>query len=80
MLTIHLTGKIIPDGQLQLEIPNLDEQFTEEEVKELLTFTPTNGAEVVAADLIGDWEHKGITDPVAWVEEQQCKQKERRGW
>ena len=59
MVTIHLKGQITPDGQLlldvpenlppgdinvTLEIPNTDEQFTEEEIKELLTFTPTSGA------------------------------------
>jgi hypothetical protein len=95
MVTIHLKGQVTPDGQLKfevprnlppgdvditLEIPNLDEQFTEDEIKELLTFTPTSGAEVVAAGLIGGWEHKGITDPVEWVEEQRRKQKERRKW
>jgi hypothetical protein len=95
MVTIHLKGQITKDGQLlidipndlppgdvdvTLEIPNLDEQFTEEEIRELLTFTPTSGAEVVAAGLVGGWEDKGITDPVEWVEAQRRKQKERRKW
>jgi hypothetical protein len=95
MVTIHLKGQVMPDGQLvfdpphnlppgevdiTIEVPNLDEQFTEEELKELLTFTPTSGADVVAAGLVGGWEDKGITDPVAFVEELRRKQKERRGW
>ena len=95
MVTIHLKGQITPDGQLlldvpenlppgdinvTLEIPNTDEQFTEEEIKELLTFTPTSGAEVVATGLVGGWEDLNITDPVEWVEEQRRKQKERHQW
>jgi hypothetical protein len=95
MVTIRLKGQITPDGQLlfdvpenlppgdvdiTIEIPNLDEQFTEEEIKELLTFTPTSGAEVVAAGLLGGWEDMNITDPVAWVEELRRKQRERRQW
>ncbi len=85
MLTLHLKGQVTSDGHLvvdlpktlppgdvdiTIEIPNSDEQFTPEEIQELLTFTPTSGADVVAAGLVGGWEHKDITDPVAWVDEQ----------
>jgi hypothetical protein len=95
MVTIHLKGQITPDGQLvfdvpdnlppgdvdiTLEIPNVDEQFTEAEIKDLLTFTPMSGADIVAAGLVGGWEDMNITDPVAWVDEQRRKQKERRKW
>ena len=95
MFTLHLKGQVTLDGQLVFELPeklppgdvditieiqNADEQFTPEEIKELLTFTPTSGADVVAAGLVGGWEDKGITDPVAWVEEQRRKQREQRGW
>lgn len=95
MLTLHLKGQVTSDGQLlvelpeklppgdvdiTIEIPNADEQFTASEIKELLTFTPTSGAEVVAAGLVGGWEDKNITDPVAWVEEQRRKQREQRTW
>ncbi len=88
MLTLHLKGQVTSDGQLlvelpeklppgdvdiTIEIPNADEQFTPEEIKELLTFTPTSGADVVAAGLVGGWEDKGITDPVTWVEEERYK-------
>lgn len=68
--------KDLPPGEVQItiEVPEAgaadSESFTDEEIKDLLTFTPKSGAEVVAAGLIGGWEHKGITDPVAWVEEQ----------
>ena len=95
MFTLHLKGQVTLDGQLVFELPeklppgdvditieiqNADEQFTSAEIKELLTFTPTSGADVVAAGLVGGWEDKGITDPVAWVEEQRRKQREQRGW
>lgn len=95
MVTIRLKGQVTPEGQLlfdvpdnlppgevdiTIEVPNLDEQFTEEEIKELLTFKPASGAEVVAKGLVGGWEHKGITDSVAFVEELRRKQRERRGW
>lgn len=95
MVTIHLKGQVTPDGQLvfdvpddlppgevniTLEIPNTDEQFTEEEINELLTFKPSTGAEIVAAGLMGGWEDMNITDPVAWGEEQRRKQREQKGW
>lgn len=95
MVTIRLKGQVTPDGQLlfdtpkdlppgeveiTIEIPNLDEQFTEEEIQELLTFVPTGGAEIVASGLIGGWEDMNITDPVAWVEELRRKQRDRNQW
>ncbi len=87
---IHLTGKVTEDGELVFDPPkNLppgeaesetaDEQdFTDEEIKELLTFTPKTGKEIVESGLIGGWEDKGITNSVAWVEEQRRKRRERR--
>lgn len=95
MVTIRLTGHVtesgelvfeapknLPPGEVQItiEVPDESESFSEEEVRELLTFTPRSGAEVVAAGLVGGWEHRGITDPVKWVEEQRRKQRERRQW
>lgn len=95
MLTLHLKGQVTPEGQLLVElpeklppgdvdvtinIPDADEQFTPDEIQDLLTFTPTSGADVVAAGLVGGWEDKNITDPVAWVEEQRRKQREQRKW
>lgn len=83
MVTIHLKGHVTPDGQvlfdppqnlppgeinITIEVPNLDEQFTEAEIKELMNFTPITGAEIVAAGLTGGWEDMNISDPVAWVE------------
>jgi len=95
MVTIHLKGRITSDGQLLFDVPedlppgdvditleirDTDEQFTEAEIKDLLTFTPTSGAQIVAEGLVGGWEDMGITDSVTWVEEQRRKQRERRGW
>lgn len=78
--------KDIPSGHVHvtIEMPTADtleaEEFTEEEVKNLLTFTPKTGAEIVAAGLTGGWQDMNITDPVAWVEEQRRKQREARQW
>lgn len=95
MLTLHIKGQVTADGQLVFElpdnlppgdvditidIPDVDEQFTPSEVRDLLTFIPTSGADVVAAGLVGGWEHKNITDPVVWVDEQRRKQREQREW
>ena len=58
----------------------VEPDFTEEEIKELLTFIPTSGAEIAAMGLIGGWEHKGITDSVEWVNEQRRQRRERNKW
>ncbi len=83
--------KNLPPGEVQITIeasaeaaePQSDESpleqdFTDEEIKELLTFTPKSGEEVVERGLTGGWKDMGITDPVAWVEEQRRKQWKRR--
>jgi hypothetical protein len=83
---IFETPKDLPPGDVLITIEPLDarpsdsETFTEDELRDLLTFTPKSGAEVVAAGLTGGWEHKAISDPIEWVEEQRRKQRERRGW
>ena len=78
--------KDLPSGKVHvtIEMPSVDapqvEEFTEEEIKQLLIFTPKTGAEIVAAGLTGGWQDMGITDPVVWVEEQRQKQREARQW
>lgn len=47
-------------------------------VAEALTFTPRLSTEIVGAGLIGGWEHKGITDSVAFVMAQRARRKARR--
>lgn len=74
----------LPPGEvdivLEIHETSIDDlSFTKAEIQDLLTFTPTSGADVVAAGLTGGWEDMGITDPVAWVEEQRRKQRELRG-
>lgn len=76
--------KNLPPGEarITIELPAetpLEQDFTDEEIEELLTFTPKSGKEVVELGLTGGWEDMGITDSVAWVEEQRRKRKERRG-
>ncbi len=76
--------KNLPPGEVQItiEVPREptgeDQSFTDEEIKELLTFEPKTGKEVIEEGLTGGWEDMGITDPVAWVEEQRRKIEERR--
>ncbi len=82
----------IPPGEVELIIRELKPSqednneaeavptWTDEELDELLRPNPhpLTGAEIVAAGLVGGWEHKGITDGQAWVEEVKRKRKERR--
>ena len=85
--------KNLPPGEVQItiEVPSEaaaeasvaaddDQDFTDEEIKEFLTFKPKTGKEIVEEGLIGGWEDMGITDSVAWVEEQRRKQRERNRW
>jgi hypothetical protein len=95
MVTIRLKGQVTPDGQLQfelpdnlppgeveitIEIPDTDEQFTDAEIRDLLTFEPSSGADIIASGLAGGWEDMDISDPVAWVEALRRKQREWRSW
>jgi hypothetical protein len=83
--------KNLPPGEVQITIQigedqftakgpttDDDQDFTNEEIKEFLTFKPKTGKEIVEHGLVGGWEDMGITDSVAWVEEQRRKQRERR--
>jgi hypothetical protein len=76
----------LPPGNVNITIeipdalPEHSVELTHEEMADLLTFTPASGADVVAAGLTGVWQDKGITDSVAWVEEQRRKQQEARQW
>lgn len=78
--------KNLPPGKVEItiEVPRKpapideDQSFTDEEIRELLIFEPKSGKEVIEEGLTGGWEDMGITDPVAWVEEQRRKIEERR--
>jgi hypothetical protein len=78
--------KNLPPGEakITIEVPAnaapLEQDFTDEEIKEMLTFTPKSGKEIVEQGLVGGWEDMGITDSVAWVEEQRRKRRERNRW
>lgn len=66
------------DARITIEVGaqevDLSQQFTDEEIADLLTFTPKSGAQIVAEGLVGGWEHKGIEDSVEFVEELRRKQ------
>ena len=78
----------LPPGDVvvKIEVPAAEEMawesqpWTEEEIRELLTFKGRTGAEIAASGLTGAWKDLGITDSQAWVEEVRRKQRERRGW
>lgn len=72
-------GEVEITIEVQREIP-LEQDFTDEEIKELLTFIPKSGKEIVESGLAGGWEDKGISDPVAWVDELRRKERERNRW
>lgn len=79
--------KNMPAGEVEVTIQSLAEQspiiaeeedFTPQEIEELLTFEPTSGADVVAMGLVGGWEDLNIDDPVKFVEEIRRKAETRR--
>ena len=81
--------KDLPPGEVQITIEakaeapaevDADQDFTDEEIKELLTFTPTSGREVIELGLTGAWADMGITDSEEWVQEQRRKRRERGQW
>lgn len=83
--------KDLPPGEVQItiEVPReaeaeasaeADQDFTDDEIRELLTFTPLSGKEVIELGLTGGWADMGITDSEAWVQEQRRKRRERRQW
>ncbi len=76
----------LPTGEIRvrLEIPDTElpweeRPWTEDEIRELLTFHPATGAEIVASGVVGAWADLNITDSVAWVEEVRRKEEEQRG-
>ena len=92
MKIVELNGQITEEGELKLDLPSglpagevwvtieIPEEpaWTEDELKRALEITPMTGAEIIAAGLTGGWADQGITDSVAWVEEQRRKRRERR--
>jgi len=78
--------KNLPPGEakITIEVPTegapLEQDFTDEEIKEFLTFKPKTAQEIVEHGIIGGWEDMGITDSVEWVEELRRKQRERNRW
>lgn len=52
------------------------EEWTIEEIYQLMQPEPMTGAEIVASGLTGGWKDDNITDGAAWVREQRRKRKE----
>ena len=59
---------------------NLADLPSNDTVAEALPSGPLTGAEIVARGLTGGWKDLGITDSIAWVEEQKRKRRERHQW
>jgi len=71
------------ENQEASKLPWEERPWTEEEIRELLTFRPAeSGAEIVAmlTETDGWWKDLNITDSVAWVQELRRKSRERRKW
>lgn len=64
------------------DLPGEPRPWTDEEIAELTKpGKPATGAEIVALlEKYGGWEDIGITDSVAWLEEQRRKRRERNQW
>jgi hypothetical protein len=58
-------------------VPWAEAPWTEAELEALFQSEPLTGAEIVARGLLGGWEDKGITDPVAWVEALRGRRQQR---
>lgn len=90
------TGQLqveLPDGLpagdvvVKIEMPHPEDEddwekqpWSEEELKDLLTFHPSTGAEIVASGLAGAWKDLDIPDGQTWVEEMRRKMWEGRTW
>lgn len=81
--------KDVQDGEIEVRVtvktpadvtPDAEPLWTDDELAALIRPEPKTGAEIVALGHTGGWEHKGITDSVAWVQEQRRKRREQRGW
>lgn len=74
------TATLQVEATLQEDKDWENQPWTEEELEELLKVEPLTGKEIVEMGLTGGWEDLGITDSVAWVEEQRRKRREQLGW
>lgn len=59
------------------DVPWEERPWTEAEIDEMMTRSPKTGAEIAASDVVGAWEHYGITDSVEWVEAVRKKEQQR---
>jgi hypothetical protein len=92
MATIHLTGRITENGELECELPDglpAGEAYITIEIpagtepmvgSKDLRVEPMTGAEIVQAGLVGGWEGQGISDPQAWLDQRRQEQRGRLRW
>jgi hypothetical protein len=85
-LEVELPEGVVP-GEVEVTLTPAAESlpwelrpWTEDELREMLTFTPKTGKEIVEEGLVGGWEDLGIEDSVQWVEEQRRKLQEKNRW
>lgn len=71
---------LTPDTSAEEAATTEEPTWTDEEIRDMLRPEPKTGKEIVEAGHTGGWEHYGITDSVAWVQEQRRKRREKRGW
>ncbi len=78
MLLLNRFGHTVIEAD---ETNEEDATWTDEELAELLQpKEPLTGKEMVEQGLIGGWEDMGITDSVAWLEEQRAKRRKKFEW
>ena len=80
----------VQDGEIEVLVSIDIEEATQDSLKErvwteaeldaLINPQPKTGAEIVALGHTGGWADKGITDSLAWLQEQRRKRRERRAW
>src|SRR5262245_15011603 len=75
---VDVTIEFSATGQIDNDVPWEQRQWTEEEIREALTFEPVSGAEIIASGVVGAWSNLGISDSATWVEE--LRHKEEKHW
>ncbi|MCC6612695.1 MAG: hypothetical protein IT320_04400 [Anaerolineae bacterium] len=74
------------EPEAEASYPREDMAWTDEEWARIQTLlqpaSPKTGAEIAAQirEQGGGWENKGITDTLAWLDEQKRRRRERRKW
>ena len=73
---VEVHVKVVPKAPDE-DATSDERPWTDEEIKEMMRPEPKTGKEIVESDAIGGWEHMGITDSVAFIEELRRKRREK---